>query len=169
MMSRRHRSPLAAVAAGVAAGLIGTAAMTAYQTAVAIRRGSTIEQQVTPPPPTSWEQAPAPGRVGYRLLQGLFDREPPLERATALTNAVHWSYGGLWGAAYGIVRESERLPVVADGAALGSTVFAAGYAVLPAMGVYRVPWEYSGRTLAVDWSYHLVDGLATAIAYRLLP
>lgn len=42
------------------------------------------------------------------------------------------------------------------------------YATLGAMGVYRPVWEYHRQTLAQDASAHLVFGLATALAYRLL-
>jgi hypothetical protein len=47
-------------------------------------------------------------------------------------------------------------------------VWAAGYAVLPALGVYRPIWEYDLETLWKDLSAHLVFGLATAGAFRVL-
>jgi hypothetical protein len=44
-------SPLGALARGAAAGIAGTAALTAVQTAVAVRRGSSVEEAVAPDPP----------------------------------------------------------------------------------------------------------------------
>src|SRR4051794_34260280 len=64
----RRLTPLAALGRGLAAGLAGTAAMTAYQAAVAIRRGSTAKDAVAPEPPDTWSEAPAPAQVGYRFL-----------------------------------------------------------------------------------------------------
>ncbi len=51
------------------------------------------------------------------------------------------------------------------GAVLGSVVFGSSCVILPAMRIYDQPWEYEPSTLAFDWSYHLVYGLATAFAF----
>ncbi|HEY7258578.1 MAG TPA: hypothetical protein VH459_05880 [Gaiellales bacterium] len=53
-----------------------------------------------------------------------------------------------------------------SGVALTSAVMAADYTMLPAMKLYRPPWEHEGRTLAKDFASHLVHGLAIAVAYR---
>jgi hypothetical protein len=47
-------------------------------------------------------------------------------------------------------------------------VWATGYVVLPAAKLYQPIWEYDRVTLAKDLSAHLVYGLATAVALRLL-
>ena len=54
------------------------------------------------------------------------------------------------------------------GLPFGATVWAAGYVVLPAAMLYKPIWEYDVKTLAKDLSAHLVYGLATATALRLL-
>ena len=161
-------SPLTALGRGLVAGLAGTAAMTAYQTIVAVRRGSSLEQALAPDAPQSWDEAPAPAQVGYRFLNGVFRRSASPEHAPAFTNAVHWSYGTAWGALYGLVQGTLHAPVLRNGAALGTTVFGSAYVVLPAMEIYDPPWEYSPKALATDWSYHLVYGLGVAGAYRLI-
>src|SRR5690348_12862193 len=97
-------SPLSAIGRGLVAGLVGTAAMTAYQTAVALRRGSSLEHTLAPDAPEHWDEAPAPAQVGYRFLNGVFRRTASPEHATAFTNVVHWSYGTAWGALYGLVQ-----------------------------------------------------------------
>ena len=36
------------------------------------------------------------------------------------------------------------------------------------MGIYKPPWKYSPATIALDLSYHLVYGVATAAAYEAI-
>jgi hypothetical protein len=165
---RTDRSPLGALARGVASGLAGTAALTAVQTAVAIRRGSSLGEAVAPEPPESWEDAPAPGQVGERFLRALFRRPPSTENANVVTNVVHWAYGAGWGGLYGIVQGSVDAGTAAAGTAFSGVVVGSAYTVLPAMRIYDKPWEYSPSTLAQDAGYHLVYGLTVAGAYRLL-
>jgi hypothetical protein len=82
-----------------------------------------------------------------------------------MKNVAHWVYGSSWGAAYALIQESVGQPVV-SGVALTSAVMAADYTMLPAMKLYKPPWEYEGRMLAKDFATHLVHGLAIAAAYR---
>ncbi len=85
-------TPLGAVARGLAAGVAGTAAMTAYQELVSRmrRRGSrgsesgSQEEERDP-----WTEAPAPAQVGKRILEGMFQREVGADRIGLLTNVVH--------------------------------------------------------------------------------
>lgn len=55
----RH-SPLGALARGLAAGVAGTAAMTAYQTGKAVRQGSSVREAIAPEPPASWDETRPP-------------------------------------------------------------------------------------------------------------
>jgi hypothetical protein len=161
-------TPLRALRHGLVAGAVGTAAMTAYQTVRSMRKGSSLRETVAPEPPDRWSEAPAPGQVGYRVVHGVFERDVSPRRAPALTNAVHWLYGVGWGGLFGLVKASSGARAVPAGAVFGSVVFASGYAVLPLMHIYDPPWEYGVETLAVDWSYHLVYGVATAAAFAAL-
>jgi hypothetical protein len=164
-------TPLGAIARGLAAGAVGTLAMDLLWF-VRDRRGggesgfaawefsSGIE---------SWEGAPAPAHVGRRLVEGLFDIELPARRAALVNNVTHWVYGTLGGAQYGLVEGSLRRPRIRHGLPFGASVWLASYAVLPAAKLYRPIWEYDRKTLAEDLSAHLVYGLGTATALRLLP
>jgi Protein of unknown function (DUF1440) len=117
---------------------------------------------------SSWEQAPAPALVGKRLVEGLFDLELPDTRAALVNNVMHWTYGMLNGVQYGIVAGSLRTPRVRYGLPFGATVWAGDYVILPAAKLYKPIWKYDAKTLANDLSAHLVYGLATAAALRLL-
>lgn len=163
----RH-SPLGAVVRGLAAGLLGTAAMTAYQTVRAVKQGTPVGEAIAPEPPDSWEEAPAPAQVGYRFVRGMFQKDVDPENATRMTNVVHWLYGAAWGGLYGLAEGSAEAQPLVAGSAFGSLVFANAYVALPAMGLYDPPWKYDRKTLATDWSYHLVYGIVTAGAFRLL-
>jgi hypothetical protein len=157
---RMLRTPLGAIAVGLAAGACGTAAMTAVQLAEQRLRGTGGGH------PRRWEEAPAPAQVAERVSEGVFQRRLPLERAPFLANAVHWAYGIGWGAAFGIMDRSLRpaLPLAAAG--FGTGVWASSYAVLPAMGIYEPPWRYPARTLLIDLGRHLVYGAGVAASFR---
>lgn len=152
--------------------MIGTAAMTAWQVAVARLRGSGGEEGGGSEPRNeaeAWEQAPAPAQAAAKVSETTVGARPSAERIPVLTNAMHWAYGISWGAAYGAARRAGGDGKVArDGALLGAGVWAASYAQLVPMGVYEPPWRYPPAELALDVSYHLVYGLAVAAGHRAI-
>jgi hypothetical protein len=145
------------LARGLAAGVAGTAAMTAYQLAVAKAQGKPMETPV----PHRWADAPAPAQVAKKLADALgHGRRFTREDVPLLANAMHWLYGIGWGVAFGIAVDGEH--PVAEGVAFGTAVWAASYAELVPLGIYRPPWKYPAQDLALDLSYHLLFGLAAA-------
>jgi hypothetical protein len=116
----------------------------------------------------NWENAPAPALVGKRLFEGLFQQPLPPERAPLVSNVTHWAMGIFAGAQYGLFVGSLRTPRVGYGVPFGAGVWATGYAVLPATKLYKPIWEYDAKTLAKDFSAHLVYGVTSAVAYKLL-
>ena len=170
-MSRTVRvTPLGAVARGAIAGAVGTAAMDALLYRRYKRGGGTTQlaDWELSSGVRDWEQAPAPAIVGKRLFEGLFARELKPDRASLVNNVTHWATGVGAGASYGLFAGSLRRPRVALGLPFGATVWATGYVVLPAAGLYKPIWEYDGLTLAKDLSAHLVYGLVTASTFALL-
>jgi uncharacterized membrane protein YagU involved in acid resistance len=162
MREPRTKSPLAAVAQGLVAGVIGNAVFTGYQ---ALKARRSEEPAGESSPPEDWSETPPPAQVGQRVAAGLFRRPVDLEHAGLVKNVVHWAYGSGWGAAYALIQESVGQPLV-SGVALTTVVMVADYTMLPAMKLYQPPWEYEGRALAKDFAGHLVHGLAIAAAYR---
>jgi hypothetical protein len=166
-------TPLGAIARGLLAGAAGTLAMDLLLFARQRRGGGGGDSHFTAWELSagleSWEQAPAPAQVGKRLVEGVFALELPPHRAALVNNITHWAYGMLGGAQYGVVAGSLRRPRIRYGLPFGASVWLAGYAVLPAAKLYRPIWEYDRKTLASDLSAHLVYGLGTATALRLLP
>jgi len=72
------------------------------------------------------------------------------------------------GAQYGLVAGSLPCPRVRYGLPFGAGVWASGYVVLPAAKLYEPIWKYDVKTLGEDLSAHLVYGLVTAAAWRLV-
>lgn len=163
-------TPLGAVVRGLVAGAVGTAAMDAFLFARYRRNGgdSSAAEWESSAGVTGWEQAPAPAHVGKRLVEGLFGIELAPTRARLVNNVMHWAYGILNGAQYGIVAESLPTPRIRYGLPFGATVWASDYVILPAAKLYEPIWDYDAKTLANDLSAHLVYGLATAAALRAL-
>lgn len=169
-MARSTLTPLGAVARGLVAGAVGTAAMDLVQFARYKRGGG---EERLPAWEFSaglkdWEQAPAPAHIGKRIVEGVFQRQLPPERAALTNNLVHWGYGIAWGGLFGLVEGSVRSPKVRHGLALGATVWTASYIFLPLARLYRPIWEYDAKVLAKDLGDQLVYGLGTAVADHLL-
>jgi Protein of unknown function (DUF1440) len=166
----RRPTPVEAVARGLIAGAAGTAAMDTFLFARYRLTGGTSSalEWESSAGVTNWEQAPAPALVGKRLVEGVFAIELPPTRARLVNNVMHWSYGLLNGALYGIVAGSFPRPRIWYGLPFGATVWSGDYVILPAAKLYEPIWKYDAKTLANDLSAHLVYGLGTATALRLL-
>jgi hypothetical protein len=163
-------TPIGAIARGLVAGAIGTAAMDALLFSRFRRGGGETQfaEWELSKGLSSWDEAPAPAHVGKRFVEGLLQRELPPARVPLVNNVMHWGYGILNGAQYGIVAGSLPQPRVRYGLLFGASVWGTGYVVLPAMKLYEPIWKYDAKTLADDLSAHLVYGLATAAALRAL-
>ena len=156
MLGQRNEtpSPIGAVARGLGAGVAGTAAMTAYQMAVAKLRGT--------------EASTTPAEVGKRVIRGVFHRRFDEDQTPLLNNMMHWGYGTGWGTAYALVDDVIELSVVPQGVAFGTMVWVASLLELPAMKLAPPVWDYPPQELALDVSYHVVYGIAVAAAYAAL-
>jgi hypothetical protein len=167
----RRLSPVGAVWRGVLAGAVGTTAMDLlwfYRYKRGGGESGFLDWELSTEP-SSWESAPAPAQIGRRLIEAVFDRQVPVERAALVNDVMHWSYGLFWGAGYGILAGSVAAPPrLRAGVAFGSGVWAGDYIILPLAKVYRPIWEYDAKTLVDDLTAHLVFGAATATAFRTL-
>jgi hypothetical protein len=169
-MARSIQTPLGALARGMVAGMVGTAAMDLVQFA-RYKRGGGDDRLLAwefSAGLKDWEQAPAPAQLGKRVVEGVFQRQLPSERAALVNNLTHWGYGIAWGGLFGLVAGLLRSPKVRHGLVLGTTVWMSSYVVLPLAKLYRPIWEYDARVLARDLGDHLVYGVSAAGAERLL-
>lgn len=163
-----RRGPLNRAVRGAMAGVIGTAAMTAWQElSVKLQSsgGGESEGSGTSDP---WQQAPAPAKVGRLLLRAL-GYDVPANQIELLTNVMHWGYGTGWGAIYGAVMgNTARQRPVARGLGFGTWVWVMSYVQLVPLGIYEPPWTYPPQELAMDLSYHLAYGVGLGAAGALV-
>lgn len=137
---------------GLAAGVVGTAAMTSAQVWLYGITGG--------------EASDAPAKVGERIL-GAFGVKVKKEQRPALNTAMHVLYGASWGKAFGLaLGRGERPPGPVQGLAFGANVWGVSLAMLPALGLADAPWRRRVSGLAQDLGFHLVYGAATAAAYE---
>ncbi len=170
MRTRTHpMTPLAAVAGGLLAGVVGTVCLDTVQYVKYRRKGgkdSPFRWEFAPV--ESWDKAPDPGQVAKRLIEGFTRKELPDRWAWLTSTVAHWAYGSSAAAAYGILAGSLRRPHALYGLPFGTAVWATGYVVLPEAGIYKPIWEYDAKTLASDLSGHLAYGAGTGVTFWLL-
>jgi hypothetical protein len=167
---RDTMTPLGALVGGALAGVAGTAAMDTVWYA-RYRRGGGQQNFLaweTAAGVDKWDDAPAPGQVGRRLVEGFLRQELPDGWARTMTNVMHWVTGMGWGAQYGVVAGSVRRRRLVLAATFGPTVWLSSYVILPLAKLYQPIWEYDAKTLAKDLSAHMVYGTVSATAFAVL-
>jgi hypothetical protein len=145
------RQTAEAIGKGVAAGLVGTAAMTVSSTLEMKRRGR--------------QPSSAPAAAAAKVL-GV---EPVGEREKArFSNIVHWGYGTSWGAVRGLLAATGLNGAKASATFYG-TVWGSELVMLPTLDIGVPPaWEWGAKEVAIDAFHHLVYAGATSVAYELL-
>ena len=136
---------------GIAAGLVGTAAMTV---------SSTLEAKLH-----KRDDSTAPARAAAKELGiELFEDG---EAYAKFSNLVHWGYGTGWGVARGVLRAvgvSPRLATPAHFAALwGSAIV-----TLPKLEAAPPVTQWGKTEIAIDLFHHAVYVAAAGAAYELL-
>jgi len=158
---------LRSVVCGLAAGAAGTLAMDLVWF-VRYKRGggeSSFPSWEIASNLESWDDAPAPARVGKLLCETLTGTELPVARAALTTNVMHWSYGVQWGAVLGVAIGSGSRLRPWQAPVFGALVWLASYVSLPIAGVYKPIWGYDLKTLWEDLSAHLVYGIGVAATF----
>src|ERR1700678_3424786 len=104
-------TPLAAIAAGLAAGAVGTICMDTLRYVRYRRAGgkdSPLGWEFAPV--DSWDKAPDPGQVGKRLIEGFTQRQLSDRWAFPVSTVMHWGYGSGAGMVYGVLAGSLPKP-----------------------------------------------------------
>lgn len=91
-----------------------------------------------------------------------------MEYIPLFTNIVHWAFGTMMGAVYGLAHGTLRANPKLHRPLFGTGVWAMSYMTLVPMGLYEPPWSYPAKTIAKDISYRLVYGAGTAAGYELV-
>ncbi|MFN2591966.1 MAG: hypothetical protein ABR532_03920 [Candidatus Dormibacteria bacterium] len=165
-----RRAPLDALVRGALAGAIGTAIMDlGWFLKHRAQGGQEGLLSFQFGGPSLWEEVPAPAQVGKRLYEGF--RQRPLDERWARTtnNVMHWGYGMGWGALFGVIAGSVRVPRLLGGSAFGTAVWGSSYVLMPIAGLYKPIWTYRPAELAPDLAAHIAYGVGTAVAFGTIP
>lgn len=128
--------------AGLVAGLVATAAKTAAEAVYPPR----VHGEPEPP------EAAADKVLGPRFFA--------LKSHSAAGETIHWGFGALAGALYGVVAEVYPQATDKHGASFGLTLAAVTHdGVLPALGLAAPPDEQSGREHTSEMASHIVYGV----------
>lgn len=156
---RRQGSLSGAALEGAVAGLLGGAVMM-----LAMKGGAKAllpEGETMEPPPKKLVETLAEEQ-GIQISD---------TQAMAAGIGVHMGYSALWGALYGVVQSRLHPPDALHGLLLGGIVYAANFpewGLLPKLGVLPPPKQQSLQKAALPLGAHVVFGLATAAAFRVL-
>jgi hypothetical protein len=107
----------------------------------------------------TWDDVSAPGLVGKTVLQRLRSQEVPQDWARSTQNAVHWATGVGWSIPLALVVAKPKRAAWIWGVSIGPIAWITSYIVLPFAKIYKPIWKYDAKTLADDFSAHLVYGL----------
>lgn len=140
----------AAIGKGLAAGFVGTAAMTISSTLEAKARGR--------------EASTTPAQAAGKAL-GVAPVDEQGEHR--FNNLVHWAYGTSWGAVRGALGAAGVKGAPAAAAHLGA-VWGAEQVVLPATGAGAPATEWGATEVAIDLWHHAVYAVACTLAYAWL-
>ncbi len=167
-------SAIETIVKGAMAGIVGTMAIN-----LAMSRGPALmqqlglmkpqEQPVPPPPPANPDEPHTPTeKLADKVSTGVL--EQPLHPGTRkfAGQAIQWGYGAMWGALYGVLENSFRLPSFVHGAIFGSAVGIVGATALPAMGLTPGTEEKPVGMDPMQLANHLVYGWVTAVVFHLL-
>lgn len=153
------------VARGAVVGLIG-GLIAAGAMSVAHRLVGEVAPRPEPPPSSREEDSTVKvasavtRQAGYRLAE---DQKP---KAGTM---VHYAFGGSVGAFYGAVAEIVPRVTAGVGLPFGVAVWLGAHViVVPALGLSEPPPRRPVRQEAEEFGLHLVYGLTTELARRLL-
>jgi putative membrane protein len=138
------------IVAGLAAGLVATAA-------------KTLVEKVYPPRTHGEPEPPA------ALAEKVAGHElAPVPKAVA-SESIHWVFGATAGVAYGALAEYYPAATSRDGIGFGLTLMALTHeSALPAMGISQAPAAQSTRERTSEMASHIVYGLVAETTRRIV-
>lgn len=106
------------------------------------------------------------GRIAYEKVRG---EQPSRERGAQLGKAVHWGYGVAMGALWGLFERRMVEHDIRGGVGYGLALWLLGDELLvPLLGLAKGPTAHPPSVHAQALGAHLVYGLATGAATRVL-
>jgi putative membrane protein len=142
------------LAKGLLAGLIGGLVATAAKT---------LAERIYPP---RTHGEPEPNEV---LAEKFAGHELVGTEKEVATEAIHWGFGALTGAAYGALAEYYPAATAKDGAGFGMALSSLTHGtMLPAIGLSAEPEEQTARERTSELATHIVYGVVTETVRRVV-
>jgi hypothetical protein len=139
------------VGKGLAAGFLGTAAMTV---------SSTVEAKLRGRAPSS-----APARATAKVL-GIKEFDSDLA-AARFNDLSHWGYGTSWGVLRGLLG-ATGMPARTATALHGAAIYGSAQVTLPALEIAPPAVFWPKEEIAIDAFHHLVYATVTGLAYEVI-
>lgn len=144
------RSLLKGLIAGLVGGLVATAA-------------KSVAEKIYPP---RTHGEPEPPAVLAEKVAGHSLAETPKAIAA---ETIHWGFGAVTGAAYGVLAEFYPAATAKEGATFGLTLASLTHgSALPAMGLSAEPQQQTTREHTSEVATHIIYGLVTETVRSLV-
>lgn len=142
---------------GSIAGAVATTTMTAF---MRLTQQTGLYQKELPP--TKVTRA-ATKTLGIRHFVSS-------EEETLLTGIMHWAFGMVGGACFGIAsKASDRMPARSGGLVFGLLVWAVSYmGWVPALGILPMPWNERGKHGLMPLFAHVIYGATLGMVFDRL-
>lgn len=157
-----QETPLEATLKGAVSGVVGTAALTAV-----MMGAPAIAKQLGVGAAAPDAAQPAADFAG-KVAEGVLDTSVGDATKQVGGQLVHWSYGAAWGALYGIVQSSVKLPHLLHGTIFGGIVAVVATTALPAMRLTPPPTQQPASMSGNQALSHMVYGWVTALTFHRL-
>ncbi len=145
------------IIAGVVGGLVGSAALRAWMTAMSqVHKGTIIPDQ----------NGPA-HQVGAILADKLTGKQLAGHQRLIAGEIVHYAFGAFTGGIYGGLAEYQPWTTAGSGLLFGTGVFlAADESSMPLLGLVPPPWGETPAAQLEHWAAHLVYGVVGELTRR---
>jgi len=144
------RSLVKGLLAGLIGGLVATAA-------------KSVAEKIYPPRTHGEPEPPAV------LAEKVAGHELTGAQQAVAAEAIHWGFGALTGAAYGVLAEYYPAATQQDGAAFGTALDSLTHkTALPALGLSSEPGEQTMREKTSEMATHVVYGVVTETVRRFV-
>ena len=149
-LTHSQKSLAKGLIAGLVAGLVATAA-------------KSLAEKIYPPR-TQGEPEP-PELLAEKLAGHPLDEDPE----KVASEAIHWGFGALTGAAYGALAEVYPAATAKEGASFGLALMSLTHeTALPAMGLSAPPEEQTAREHTSEASTHVLYGVVAEKVRKLV-
>ncbi|HXS99076.1 MAG TPA: DUF1440 domain-containing protein [Elusimicrobiota bacterium] len=173
-MAQKQDSIAKDALAGLIGGLVAAAVMNVFmETGMEAMKNSLSHAELERRTVKSPEGMSPTAKTASAVAERVAGKKLSVRDAERMDPVVHYAFGGLLGALYGVL--SRRAPAVGAGRGTGygtAVWLGADVAALPALRLSRAPNEYPASTHAFGLGAHLVYGATldafTAIARNLL-